>query len=302
MFILKPPPHLTEKEKKELPSYSSLPLPPSPTIDPTKNKLNNSKLQPVNFGDFSYRSSIYKKLNKNNSVKGIRKVANRKINSSIYDETLAESRIYKELLDLNLADSEKYLMPYEQDNSDNRYAYINFTFQNGSDFISILMKKPLVEKKEQLIILKNAIVALLWFLNSAGRIHGDISLDNLWVDPDLHVRLLDIARSEKVESITKQDALNEFKAFWKNVFINIVHDNTLINQMNKIIQENNIPLTLLNELYSLLLNKVNTLIETTEGGFTMNNIATKGKTRKRKTAKQKQKKSKKSNKTRSKNL
>ena len=300
MFKLKPPPHLTEEEKKELPSYPI--LPPSPTIDPTKNKLNNAKLQPVNFGNFSYRSSIYKKLNKNNSVKGIRKVANRQFSQSIYDETLAESRIYKELLDLNLADSEKYLMPYEQDNSDNRYAYINFTFQNGSDLITLMIKKPPVEKKEKLIILKNAILALLWFLNSAERIHGDISADNLWVDPDLHVRLLDIARSEKVETISKQDAVNEFKAFWKNVFIHIVHDNnTLINQMNKIIQENDTPLTLLNELYSLLLNKVNTLIEITKGGFTMNNNATKGK-RKIKTAKKKQKKSKKYNKTRSKNL
>jgi hypothetical protein len=301
MFKLKPPPHLTEEEKEELPSFPTLPLPESPTIDPTKNKLNNVKLQPVNFGNFSYRSSIYKKLNKNNSVKGIRKVANRQFSQNIYDETLAESRIYKELLDLDLADSEKYLMPYEQDNSDNRYAYINFTFQNGSDFISVMMKKPPVEKKDQLIILKNSILALLWFLNSAGRIHGDISADNLWVDPDLHVRLLDIARSEKVELITKQDALNEFKAFWKNVFINIVHDNTLINQMNKIIQENNTPLTLLNELYSLLLKKINTLIETTEGGFNSKLYATKGK-RKIKTAKKKQKKSKKSNKTRSKNL
>ena len=145
MFKLKPPPHLTEEEKEELPSYPILPLPPSPTIDPTKNKLNNAKLQPVNFGNFSYRSSIYKKLNKNNSVKGIRKVANRQFSQSIYDETLAESRIYKELLDLNLADSEKYLMPYEQDNSDNRYAYINFTFQNGSDLITLMIKKPPVE-------------------------------------------------------------------------------------------------------------------------------------------------------------
>lgn len=265
MFKLGKPPHVKNDEEEQI-SYP--PLPPSPQINPTTNKLSGNTLKPVNFGNFSYRSSIYKKLNKNNSVKGIRKVANRQTSQSIYDETITESRIYKELLDLNLADAEKYLMPYEQDDSDNRYAYINFTFQNGSDLITLMMAKPALEKKEQLIILKNAIVALQWFLNVAKRIHGDISADNLWVDPDLNVRLLDLARSEKVEIITKEDALHEFKAFWKNIFINIVHDNTLINQMNEIIQKTNDPVELLNNLYTLLLNKVNTLLEATikEGG------------------------------------
>jgi serine/threonine protein kinase len=179
-----------------------------PPFNPeTHGLLEGETLEPFVLNkNFAYRSKIFKKKNKNGTVKSVRKVANKNVASgSIYGETKKEALIYQRLQEL--PDVNKYLLPFEATSSNNSRIYLNFKYVEGEDLISFF-NKP-YELINGVKVFLSAVKALYWLFKEGKYLHGDVKLDNLFVTPDYSVRLIDLGSVISTSYMSRKDAVYE---------------------------------------------------------------------------------------------
>lgn len=109
-----------------------------------------------------------------------------------------EDRVYKEIQKLPVAQQKYFPKVYDAGSVDDAFYYIIMEFVQGItlyDYINqVYNSKVFRPKKEVLGILLNLTKALN-ALYSLGLMHGDLSVENVMIEPDYNVKLIDFEKS-----------------------------------------------------------------------------------------------------------
>jgi serine/threonine protein kinase len=116
-----------------------------------------------------------------------------------FDATVREADVYNDLI--KNPDYKEHILPFVRSKRTNDWVYIDFDYVNGMDFEQYLSTLPTTNGEEQKRLLLEAIRHLQWLL-SAGYSHGDVKLNNFYIDTTTgKTYIIDFGTSRKLLSM-----------------------------------------------------------------------------------------------------